>query len=113
MKVDDEGFKGGNTKLVFDTNRTTVTGFSLYCDGADHAYYVNLEHADVENRLHWDEARTLLDAKQEDAVWVAHNAPFELTMMRKSLGYPLGQNIICTMQLAVSLFNADTYSIED
>lgn len=113
MKVDDDGHKGGNTKLVFDTNRTDVTGFSLYADGSDVAYYVNLLHYDVENRLPWHEARHLLDAKQPDATWLAHNAPYELTMMRKSLGFDMGENVICSMQLAVSLFNADTYSIEE
>lgn len=113
MKVDGEGRKGGNTKLVFDTNRTVVTGFSLYCDESDTAYYINLKHADEENRLPWNTARQLLDAKWPDATWLAHNAPYELTMMRKSLGFDMGQNVICSMQLAVSLFNADTYSIDD
>lgn len=113
MKVDDEGFKGGNTRLVFDTNRTVVTGFSVYCDASDYAYYINLAHADEENRLPWSEAKKILDARAPDATLLAHNAPYELTMMRKSLGYDLGKNIICSMQFAVSLFNADTYDIEE
>lgn len=113
MKVDDEGFKGGNTKLIFDTNRTTVTGFSIYADGSDHAFYVNLAHADIENRIPWSQARQLVDAIRPDATKIAHNAPYELTMCRKSLKYDLGQNIVCTMQLAVSAFNGDTYDVND
>lgn len=99
-------------KLVFDVNRTTVCGFSLYFDEDDVAYYVNLHHADAESRIPWEEAREVLDAKKADAYWIAHNAPFELTMMRKSLGYELG-NIICTLQMAVSHHNEDQYPIND
>lgn len=113
MKVDSDGYKGGNTKLLFDTNRTIVTGFSLYADGSDYAYYVNLAHADVHNRIEWAEARQLLDAIPSKATKVAHNAPYELTMLRKSLGYELGNNVVCTMQLAVSCFNDDTYPIDE
>ena len=108
MSVNADGVKSKGKKLVFDVNRTVVTGFSWYCDGGKRAYYLNLAHADVENRIPWEEARQLLDAKQPDAFWVAHNAPYELTMMFKSLGYELG-NVICTLQLAVSAFNADQY----
>jgi DNA polymerase I-like protein with 3'-5' exonuclease and polymerase domains len=113
MKVDDEGYKGGNTKLLFDTNRTTVTGFSVYADGKDHAFYVNLAHADVENRLPWSEAKLILEAIPDSACHVAHNAPYERTMLRKSLGHRLGENVICTMQLAVTAFNGDTYDVDD
>ena len=108
MKVNEEGHKSKTTKLVFDVNRTTVTGFSFYCDEDDTAYYVNLAHADVENRLPWSEARKLLDARADDAHWICHNAPFEITMMEASLGYRL-TNVVCTLQLAVSAFNADQY----
>ena len=114
MKVDDEGYRSESTKLLFDTNRTDVTGFSVYADGAQNAYYVNLMHADVENRVPFTMARELLDAKRPESRWICHNAPFELTMMSKSLNYHLGEgNVICTMQLAVSAFNDDTYSRED
>lgn len=108
MKVNDEGHKSKGKKLVFDVNRTVVTGFSWYCDGGKRAYYLNLAHSDVENRIPWSEAKQLLDARRPDANWICHNAPFELTMMRKSLGYELG-NVICTLQMAVSAFNADQY----
>jgi len=112
MKIDPEGFKNNSKPLVFDVNRTKVTGFSLYFDGDDVAYYVNLAHADVENRVPWKAARYILDAKPADACWICHNAPFELTMMHMSLGYDLGDKTICTMQLAVSSYNDDTYPLD-
>lgn len=108
MKVNDEGHKSKGKKLIFDTRRTVVTGFSWYCDGAKTAYYLNLAHADVENRIPWEEARQLLDARPEDAVWICHNAPFEITMMRTSLGFEM-KDVICTLQMAVSAFNEDQY----
>lgn len=114
MKVDDDGKKSSTTKLVFDTNRTDITGFSIYCDESPYAYYINLLHADVENRLPWEDGKTLLDSiDKERALTLAHNAPYELTMLRKSLGYDLGKNVVCTMQLAVSAFNDDTYSVDE
>lgn len=110
MKVNDEGQKSASKKLVFDTRRTTITGFSLYPDGSDYAYYVNLAHADEDKRVPWAKARRLLDAKQAEAFWVAHNAPFEITMMKTSLDYEL-TNIICTLQMAVSAYGPDEYDI--
>lgn len=112
MKVDDDGFKGGNTKLLFDTNRSVITGFSIYCDESDTAYYVNLAHADIENRLPWVQARKILDCKKSSSYWLCHNAVYEMTLLRKCLGYHLG-NYVCTMQLAVSAWNEDTYSKDD
>ncbi len=106
-------FMKGNRKLVFDVNRTVVTGFSWYCDETDVAYYLNLNHADIENRIPWDEARQILDARSHEAHTLCHNAPFELTMMQCSLGFDLGPNVICTMQMAVSTFNEDQYPIDD
>jgi hypothetical protein len=118
IETHDEGrhsglddFMKATKRLVFDINRTTVTGFSFYCDGDDTAYYVNLAHADVENRLNWDEAKVLLDGKRPEANWICHNAPFEITMMSKSLGYFLS-NVICTLQMAVSTFNEDQYPLD-
>ena len=108
MKVDDEGQKSKGKKLIFDTRRTIVTGFSWYCDESDTAYYLNLAHADVENHVPWSEARQLLDARADDANWICHKAPFEITMMRTSLDYEL-TDVICTLQLAVSAFNEDQY----
>ncbi|SNT41474.1 hypothetical protein SAMN04488078_11583, partial [Antarctobacter heliothermus] len=99
---------GVKIACLFTVNRTVVTGFSFFCDEDDTAYYVNLMHADVENRLPWSEAKQILDARREDAHWVCHNAPFEITMMQTSLNYEL-DNVICTLQMAVSAFNADQY----
>lgn len=119
IETHDEGRHQGLTdfmkatkRLVFDVNRTVVTGFSFYVDGDDVAYYVNLNHSDVENRLPWNLARQLLDAKRPDAYWICHNAPFELTMMLKSLDFEL-DNVICTLQMAVSAFNEDTYPLDN
>jgi DNA polymerase I-like protein with 3'-5' exonuclease and polymerase domains len=109
MKVDDEGKKSSSTRLIFDTNRTTVTGFSIYPDGNYHGYYVNLAHKDVENRVSWARAKRLLDAKQPDSYWLIHNAGFEWTMMQKSLGYDLGTKVICTLQMCVTAYSPDTY----
>lgn len=115
MKVDDDGGKSAATKLLFDIERTIITGLSLYCDGDDIAYYFNLNHADVENRLPWADVKPLLDAvrTRENAWWVAHNAKFEITMLIKSLGYDLGERVICTLQFAVSCFNDDTYPMDE
>ena len=51
MKVNEDGKKSASKKLLFDSNRTTVTGLSLYFDQDPEnvAYYLNLAHADVQN----------------------------------------------------------------
>lgn len=113
MKVNAEGHKASNKKLVFDTNRTDVTGFSVYVEHSPYAYYVNLMHADVENRLPWSEARQIIEAIPGHTSKIAHNATYECTMMQKSLGMDVKKNLICSMQLAVSLFNGDTYSVDE
>ena len=112
MKVNADGEKAGNRPLVFDVRRTVVCGFSLFVDGDDQAYYVNLNHADRENRVPWAKAKTLLDALPAGACFVCHNAVFERTMMRNSLGYEL-PTTICTMQLAVSAYSPDEYEPAD
>lgn len=111
-KYDEDGFKSERSKLVFDMNRTIVTGFSVYIDGSDEAWYINLNHADVENRVSWDIARYIIQAKQSNAYWICHNAPFELTVFSKSLGCEL-TNVICTLQLAVSTYGPDEYTWQD
>lgn len=95
-------------KVVFDHRRTLITGASFWCDGDDVAYYLNLNHADVENRLSWDCLKACLDAKSVHACWVIHNAPFELTMLKSVYDYTL-TNVICSMQLCVTAYNSDTY----
>jgi DNA polymerase I-like protein with 3'-5' exonuclease and polymerase domains len=100
--------KSPQTPLVFDTRRTTVTGISLYTDGSPNAYYVNLAHADIENRLPWVAVKYLLDLRPDDGWFVAHNAPYELTMLKASLNYDIPR-IICTLQLAVTAYGPDEY----
>ena len=107
------GKKAGNKSLVFDIRRTTITGFSWYCAGSDTAYYLNLNHADTENRIPWESARVIVDAIIEHTIPVIHNAPFERTMMRMCYSVDLGDRVIDSMQLAVTAFNDDTYDFED
>ncbi|MCV0350154.1 MAG: hypothetical protein K5863_08765 [Nitratireductor sp.] len=99
-------------KLVFDMRRTVMTGFSVYPEDADEAYYINLNHADVENRIPWEAAKQILDAKAGDSLWLAHNAPYELAAFKHCFGYELPE-IICTMQMAVSAYGPDEYNIEN
>jgi len=112
MKADAEGRKSKARPLVFDVRRTVVCGFSLYIDDDSVAYYVNLAHADVENRVPWHKAKTLLDALNPAGYFVCHLAPFELTMMGCSLGYELPR-VIDTLQMSVSAFGPDEYEQED
>lgn len=110
MGIDGDG-NGHNKKLIFDTNRTTVTGFSIYPDDTDTAYYFNLAHADELNRLNFAEVKPLLDAFK--GYYVIHNAAFEIVMMEKALnvGYKLPHGrVLDTMILCVTAYNSDTYS---
>ena len=110
MKIDDEGHRHCQ-KLIFDTNRTTVTGFSIYPDDTDTAYYFNLAHADELNRLNFSEVQCLLDAFT--GYYVIHNAPFEIVMMEKALniGYKLPHGrVLDSLILCVTAYNSDTYS---
>jgi DNA polymerase I-like protein with 3'-5' exonuclease and polymerase domains len=102
--------KSAQKKLVFDMRRVVMTGFSVYPDGHDTAYYINLAHADTENRLPLEKAYRILDALPEGAYWIAHNAPFELTAFANAIDYPL-ERIICTLQMAVSAYGPDEYSM--
>jgi DNA polymerase I-like protein with 3'-5' exonuclease and polymerase domains len=103
-----KAFRESKRKTIFDVRRTVMTGFSLHCEGSEYAYYFNLEHADAENRLTHDEARDILAAKNERAIWVAHKAPYEITMFRECLGVTLN-DIVCTLQMAVSAYGPDEY----
>jgi len=111
MKIDDDGKKSAGSKLIFDTNRTTVTGFSLYPDGTNESYYFNLAHADTENCISFDEIRHLLDTYE--GYYVIHNAPFEIVMLEKGLNtkwkLPHGK-VIDTLILCVTAYNSDTYT---
>ena len=95
-------------KLIFDHRRSVVTGFSWYVDGADVAYYVNLEHADVENRLPDSFVFRWFNAIPKEAIGVAHNAPYELTTFKQRYNLWL-PNLVCSLQMAVSHHGPDNY----
>ena len=111
MKVNEDGKKSASKKLLFDSNRTTVTGLSLYFDqDPDNiAYYLNLAHADVQNRLRWPEVLEVLHLKPKGVFWIIHNINFERVMLMKSLGFNIGEEALCSMQLCVSAYNDDSY----
>lgn len=98
------------TRLVFDHRRTTMTGMSTYVEGSDRAYYFNLAHADVNNRLPRDFAQRLIAEVSPEAICVAHNAPFELVMFKQCHGIEL-DNVVCTLQMAVSHHGPDEYDL--
>jgi hypothetical protein len=103
--------KAPKARTVFDMRRLVMCGFSLYAEGSPRAWYVNLNHADEENRVPWELARHLLDAINPEAQKVAHNAPFELTAFRNCYGYEL-TNLVCSLQLCVSAYGPDEYDWE-
>lgn len=105
-------FRGKDTGSAFDWRRMIVVGFSMYFNGDDTAYYFNLNHADVENRLRWEEVKPIFDAKKPGASWVAHNAPFELVVMANNFQFEM-PDMICTMQMAVSAWGGDEYNHEE
>lgn len=111
MKIDENGKKAASTKLIFDTNRTTVTGFSLYPDGTNESYYFNLAHADAENCISFEQVRPLLDAYA--GYYVIHNAPYEIVFCDKGINMhwklPHGR-VIDTLILCVTAYNSDTYT---
>lgn len=75
----------------------------LYPDGQDYAFHFNINHADQENRLRWEEVRKVLDSRPPNAYWVIHNAPFDRVMLRAAVSYDV-ERYICTLQLAVSVY---------
>lgn len=93
---------------VFDLRRQVMTGLSIYTEGEDTAYYFNLFQKDAENRLTWKEVKWVLDGKNPDTLWIAHNAPFEVTMFKTIHDFDL-KNYLCTLQMAVSAYNQDEY----
>ncbi|MBN9551435.1 MAG: hypothetical protein J0H31_21865, partial [Alphaproteobacteria bacterium] len=104
--------KSPSKKLVFDMRRTVMTGFSVYPEGDDQAYYLNLAHADVENRIPWAAAKAVIDAKPGDSLWLAHNAPYELSSFKHCFDVSLNE-IICTMQMCVSAYGPDEYDMNN
>lgn len=113
MRSDEDGVKSSTAKLLFDMERTVITGFSLYVNDDNVAFYFNAAHADVENRIPLPELLDFLTQVRDSECWfLAHKAPFELAMTMKSWKWFLGPRVICTLQLAVSCFNDDTYPME-
>lgn len=98
------------TRLVFDHRRSTITGFSTYVEGSDTAYYFNMMHADVENRLPAGLGAELLERIPDTALKIAHNAPFELVHVKQCWGHDL-TNVVCTLQMAVSHHGPDEYDL--
>ena len=111
MKVNEDGKKSAGSKLIFDTNRTTVTGFSLYPDGTNESYYFNIAHADTQNCISFEEVQPLLDSYT--GYFIIHNAPFEIVMLEKGLNtkwkLPHGR-VLDTLILCVTAYNSDTYT---
>ena len=98
-------------KLIFDHRRSTMTGFSWWVDGSDTAYYVNLNHADVENRLPDSFVYLWAEAVPKEAMGIAHNAPYELTTFKQRYNLWL-PNLVCSMQLAVTHHGPDNYDLQ-
>lgn len=92
-----------------DFQRSNITGLSIYPDDADYAFYINLRHADVENRLPWETVQNVLDSYNE--TWIAHNAPFERAMFKLAQNWDM-KKYICSMQLCVTAYNEDEYPRE-
>jgi len=97
-------------KLVFDHRRTVMTGLSFYRQGSDTAYYANLNHADEENRLPDTFVKDLFSLRKPDSIFIAHNAPYELTMFAQCYGIEI-KDIVCSMQLAVTHHGPDNYDV--
>ena len=97
-------------KLIFDHRRATCTGFSWWVEGSDTAYYVNLNHADVENRLPDSFVYQFFDNVPKDAMGIAHNAPYELTTFKQRFNLWI-PNLVCSMQMAVSHHGPDNYDL--
>jgi DNA polymerase I-like protein with 3'-5' exonuclease and polymerase domains len=104
------GRKAANTKLVFDMKRLVMTGFSVWPEKSDVAYYINLAHADVENRVPFHVVKPILDARTPESFWIAHNASFEMTAFNSAVNYDVSENMICSMQMATTAFGPDEYS---
>lgn len=99
-------------KLVFDINRTTLCGFSVYVRGDDTVYYANAAHADEENRLDPELVHDFIHFISQNCLKVIHNYPFERTMCLKTTNVDLGWNYVDTLQMAVSAYNSDQYDLE-
>lgn len=100
------------TRLVFDQRRQDLCGASLHIDGSPYSYYANFLHADVENRIPFHLFAKLLEKRNPTSTYIAHNAPFELTVLENTHGLILDP-IICSLQMMVSAVSPDEYDIGD
>lgn len=110
-------FRKNKETKAFDYRRKVVTGLSIFPDldkPEDEAvsYYFNLNHADEDNRLTWNEVKEILDAKPAETSWVAHNAVYEIVVLKLTYDYDL-PNIIDTLQMAVSAWGPDEYNHDE
>lgn len=105
-------FRGNKTTKAFDMRRTLITGCSLFPDNHHTAYYLNILHADEENRLPLETLISILECKSESSKWVAHNACYEITTFgNPEHNYQL-KDVICTLQMAVSAYGPDEFPKE-
>lgn len=112
MRLDPKSLKYKNPKkLVFDVQRTNITGFSLYLDQDHTCYYFNTGHADVENRIALDQVIPALEYIKQHCTYIIHNACFEIGMLNATWGFDVGKNYICTLTMAVSGYNDDEYPL--
>ena len=105
-------YDGKAKKLVFDINRTDLCGLSLWPDNYPKAWYFNIGHADTDTQILWPTLQRILDAKPPTSKWIIHNAPFERTMLNKTVGWDI-QDYICTLLMAVSAYSPDEYNINE
>ena len=98
-------------KLIFDHRRSVMTGFSWHVQGSQYSFYVNLNHADIENRLPDSFVNLWFDAIPAGAMGISHNSPYELTTFKQRYNLWL-PNLVCSMQLAVSHHGPDNYDLD-
>lgn len=99
-------------RTVFDMRRTVLCGVSFWTEDMKEPVYLNVGHADVDNRLTHDQLKEILAAKKQGGFWIAHNAPFEITVFRSVLDWDLSKDIVCSLQMAVSAYGPTQYSHE-
>ena len=103
----------GKNKYI-NMRKNIITGISIYPEDSKVCFYFNLNHADVENRISWEQMKAVLDAKKPEAAFVCHNAVFEIVNLKHCYDYDLRDSkCYCTMVLSVSHHGADNYKEAD
>lgn len=105
-------YNKGRKGITFDQRRQVVCGISLYVDGSDTAFYINLNHVDIENRVPWEPVRDLIESRPTNCTILCHNAPFELTVLANVYDYH-PTNVVCTLQMCVSAYSPDEYDVKE